>query len=666
MCGFAGVARGSSRPVGHEMLRRMAAAIRHRGPDDSNTYVSGRVGLAHVRLSIIDIEGGAQPLTNADASIVIAYNGEVYNYRELRSELESAGYAFRTASDTEVLVHAYERWGEAMLERLNGQFAFALYDRRNEVVFLARDRFGVRPLFLSVCQGDLYFGSEVKALFASGELARELDLRGLDEMLSLWAARAPRTVFRNVQQVEPGCCCSWSGGRLRMKRYYNPQYREGTSEPLGALETLDSLMESSVALRMRADVPVGGYLSGGLDSSITCALAARMTPHALRTFSVTFSDPQFDESAHQRSVANHLSTEHHVVHIGQSDIAEVFPDVVRHAETPLLRTAPAPLYLLSRATREAGIKVVLTGEGSDELFLGYDIFKETMVRLFCLRRPESRLRPKLFDRLYPYLATSARAGDFWRAFFVGAGSPDDTLFSHVPRFLLSSRIKDFYSADTRLALAGSDPLAELRQSLPDSFGSWSPENRAAYLELTTLLPSYLLSSQGDRMALAHGVEARFPFLDHRVFEFAASLPVSSKLRGLREKEILRRWAARFLPAGIANRPKQPYRSPDAGAFFNGSQPEYVRELLSPEAIRNTGLFDPAAVVGLVRRCNAGRVLGTSENQALVAILSTQLWHQSFFQQSVETPALRHTEVVHSLAASVELNSSNHSLSYDTA
>jgi asparagine synthase (glutamine-hydrolysing) len=640
MGGFAGIARNSPRPITAETLCLMAGAIRHRGPDDWDTLISGRVGLAHVRLCIVDKDGGAQPLSNADGSIVICHDGEVYNYRELRTELESSGYRFRTASDTEVLVHAYQRWGEAMLERLNGQFAFALYDRRNDLLFLARDRFGVQPLFFSSVRGDFYFGSEAKSLFASGEVTAAPDLRGVDELFSLGAARAPRTAFRDVQQLEPGCCCTWSSGRLRVRRYYHPHYLEGSVEPAGALETLDHLMQSSVGLRIRDDVPVGGYLRGGLDSSIVCALAARMSPQKLRTFSVTFDDPRYDESEQQEAVARLLSTEHEVVRIGAAAVADVFPDVVRHAETPLLRTAPAPMYLLARAAREAGIKVVLSGEGSDELFLGHDLFKETVVRLFCLRQPESRLRPKLFDRLYPFPASAPRAGEFWRRFLLTAGTIDDPLFSHAPRYLLASRIKDFYSVDSRIALAGSDPLAELRQSLPDAFGSWSAENRAAYLELTTLLPSYLLSSHGDRMAMAHGVEGRFPFLDHRVFEFASSLPTWSKLLGLRDKEILRRWASHFLPASVARRSRQPYRASDAASFFHRSAPEYVRELLSREAIRRTGIFDAASVEGLVRRCIAGRVTSTGENQALVAILSTQLWHQSFIEQPIEATIRR--------------------------
>jgi asparagine synthase (glutamine-hydrolysing) len=631
MSGLAGIARTSGRPIEEHTLRRMAAAIQHRGPDASNVYVGNRVGLAHTRLSVIDLDHGGQPMSSPEGNLVLAFTGEVYNYRELRSELEAAGHRFRTTSDTEVLIHAYERWGEAMLPRLNGQFAFALFDRRNDIVFLARDRFGVRPLYVAIENGDLYFASEVKAMFASSELRAKADLRGLDESFSLWAARAPRTVFRGVRQIEPGTSAAWRDGRLRTNRYYEPRFPEATVEADGAIETLDGLMESSVNLRMRADVAVGGYLSGGLDSSITCSLARRQTPNQLRTFSVAFDDPSIDESHFQRLVASSLDTDHQVVHVGGSQIADVFPAVVVHAETPLLRTAPAPMYLLARAARDAGVTVVLTGEGSDELFLGYDIFKETLVRLFCLRRPSSRMRPRLFERLYPYLPRNAAAGEFWRNFFLSAGAPGDPVFSHMPRFRIASRIKDFYSSDMRAALAGSDPIAELRQSLPDEFPQWSPANKAAYLELTTLLPSYLLSSQGDRMTMAHGVEARHPFLDHRVFEYAASLPVSSKLRGLHEKDILRRWAASYLPRDVVRRRKQPYHSPDASAFFGGSPPAYVRELLSPEAIRNNGIFDSSAVSGLVRRCADGLATGFAENQALVAILSTQLWYENFIK-----------------------------------
>lgn len=628
MCGIAGIARKDARGVGRETLLRMASVLRHRGPDGVGIAPGARVGLAHTRLSIIDIARGAQPLTNEDGDIMITYNGEVYNYRELRVELQAKGHQFRTHCDTEVLVHAYEQWGPAMLSRLNGQFAFAISDKRTESVFLARDRFGVRPLFYTLQGGDLLFASEIKALLATGEVSAALCPQGLDEVFTFWAARAPRTVFEGIHSLEPGCFAVWRGGALRVTRYYALDFPEASDEPHGALSTLDELMRTSVSLRMRADVPVGGYLSGGLDSSITCALASAASPYALRTFSVTFDDPSMDESEFQRAVATNIGSEHDVSHIGALDIAKVFPDVVRHTETPIVRTAPAPMFLLSRLTRDRGIKVVLTGEGSDELFMGYDIFKETAVRLFCERQPDSKLRPRLFDRLYPYLG-GARRGDFWRQSFLNAGTTDDPLYSHLPRFQLTSRIKDFYSSDMRTALVGADAQAELRASLPSEYSGWSAANRAVYLEMVTLLSSYLLSSQGDRMGMAHGVEGRFPFLDHRLFEFAAALPTRSKLRGLREKDILRRWARDIVPANVNQRAKQPYRAPDAPAFFGNSASPYVDELLDEVAIRRTGIFDPRAVKGLVRRCRAGQVTGFAENQALVAVLSTQLWCEQF-------------------------------------
>jgi asparagine synthase (glutamine-hydrolysing) len=633
MCGLAGVARREPRGVAAETLDRMAAALRHRGPDGWGRYAGQRVGLAHVRLSIIDVGGGAQPLGNEDGSVLVVYNGEVYNYLELRTELMAAGHRFRTRSDTEVLVHAYEQWGTAMLGRLNGQFAFAIYDRRTETVFLARDRFGVRPLFYSIAHGDLFFASEAKALFASGEVEAAPDPVGLDQVFTFWAARPPSTVFRGVHSLEPGCFAVWRDGALRHGRYYELDYPEAREEAHDAVPALGRLLGSSVALRLRSDVPVGGYLSGGLDSSISCALAARESPFSLRTFSITFDDPQLDERDFQQLVARQLNSHHFVRAIGPGDVAAVFPDVVWHAESPLVRTAPAPMYLLARLTREHDIKVVLTGEGSDELFLGYDLFKETALRLFCLRQPQSRSRPRLFDRLYPYLDPRGRRGDFWRRSFLEAGPPNDPLFSHLPRFLLTSRIKDFYSGDLRATLADTNPLEDLRAGLPPKFAAWSPLHRAAYLEMVTLLSPYLLSAQGDRMSLAHGVESRYPFLDHRVFEFAAGLPTRSKLRGFREKAILRRWARDVVPPAVQQRPKQPYRAPDIPAFFGPEPVEYVRELLDAPSLARTGWFEPEAVAGLVRRCRTGAATGFRESQALVAIISTELWHRQYIDNA---------------------------------
>lgn len=631
MCGLVGMARRSpgSAIVSPDLVTRMAAAVAHRGPDGFGLYTDPRVGLAHVRLSVVDIAGGAQPMSSGSGNLVVVYNGEIFDFQALRRELTTLGHRFRTRCDTEILLHAYEQWGEAMLHHLNGQFAFVIYDRAQGSLFLARDRFGILPLYYAVRGGDLYFASEIRGILASGAVPAMLDARGLDEVFTFWAARPPRTVFRDIHTLIPGGCARWRDGRLDVRRWYTPDFAEAAEVPADSDATLDALLRAAVGTRLEADVPVGAYLSGGIDSSVVCAAARDACRHTLRTFSVGFEDPRLDETTPQQIVADHLGTEHAAQRIGADDIARAFPDVVRHAETPLLRTAAAPLFLLSRLVRERGLKVVLSGEGADELFLGYDLFKEAAVRLFCLRQRGSRWRPKLFNRLYPYLAPAGRSGEFWRGYFLSAGAESDPLFSHLPRFRFASWMRNFYSVELRAELGRFDPLEELTAELPSSSARWSTLGRAAYLETTTLLTPYLLASQGDRMGMAHGVEIRVPYLDHRLFEFVAALPSRAKLRGLSDKRPLRRWAARVLPPVVTRRPKQPYRAPDARAFFASRSPEYVRELLEPKVVERTGLFDAGAVAGLVRRCLSERPLGVRENQALVGILSTHLWHQQF-------------------------------------
>ncbi len=619
----------------------MGWAIRHRGPDGFGYVITPWLAAIHVRLSIIGVESGAQPLGSEDGRILVIFNGEIYNFIELRDELEGKGHVFRTRTDTEVLVHGWEEWGEGMLERLNGEFAFAVHDRRDHSLFLARDRFGIRPLFHALHGGDLHFASEVKAFAASGLVPMRPSPRGLDQVFTFWGARPPQTPFQDIFALEPGACATWRNGRLRTRKYYHLRFDENPGpEPSDAIERLGELMNDAVRLRMRSDVPVGGYLSGGLDSSITCALATRFSERPLETFSIGFEEPEFDESYFQGLVAEQVGSIQHDRVISGPEIARVFPEVIRHAETPVVRTAAAPLFLLSRFTQESGIKVVLTGEGADEVFLGYDLFKETRLRRFCLRQPSSVNRPRLFSRLYPYLPEQGRKGEFWQRYFLTASEPEDPLFSHMPRFVMSSWITEFYSAEQRDALGGWDARTALRDDLPDGFQRWSALNKAAWLEFETLLSGYLLSSQGDRMGMAHGVEGRVPFLDHRLFEFAAGLGASSKLRVLREKDILRRWARSVVPAPVEARAKQPYRAPDAEAFIgDGASIEYVADSLSPEALKGTGYFDPRAVDGLLRRVRSGRASGFRENQAFVAILFTQLWHDHFLAPQREQDEL---------------------------
>jgi asparagine synthase (glutamine-hydrolysing) len=496
-----------------------------------------------------------------------------------------------------------------------------------------RDRFGVRPLHYALLpDGGIVFSSEVKGILATGLVEATPDLEGIDEVFTFWAARPPRCAFRGIRLLEPGHLLVWRDGEIVEERpWWEPRYAVDAAAP--EPDELGELLRDSVRLRLRADVPVGCYLSGGLDSSLTTALAVEQTEHQLRTFSLAFRDPLFDESAFQREVAGELGTQHHVIEIGPEEITDSFQDVMRHLETPVIRSAGVPLYLLARSTREQGITVVATGEGADELYWGYDLFKEAKVRAFCARDPDAAWRASLFDRMYPYFAsTGGRRGESWRRFFLDAGPASDPLFSHQTRIAATSGVKSLYSGDTRTALAGVDPLERLRDDLPEEFGRMSVLERAAYLELTTLLGNHLLAAQADRVGMAHGIEGRFPFLDHRVFAHSVATRPRDKMVGLHEKIAIRRVAAEVVPPIVAQRPKQPYRAPEAAAFF-ADEPGWVTERLSPEAVRSVGIYDERAVAGLVRRCRAGRATGFRENMALMGVLSTQVWHDAFIDRA---------------------------------
>jgi asparagine synthase (glutamine-hydrolysing) len=638
MCGFAGyMGEGCGPERAAPLLSAMGQAIAHRGPDGRGIWAEPGIGLSHVRLSIVGLGDGQQPMTSADGRYTIAFNGEIFNYVELREELKARGATFRTGSDTEVLLQLYAFYGEACLEKLNGDFAFAIWDGMERRLILARDRMGVRPLFYTEHQGTLYFASEVKALLTVPGIEAELDPFALDQIFTLWAPIAPRTAFRNIFELEPGQTLIRQNATNRFASYWRLDFPDagepGSADEPDHAEELRALLTDAVRLRMRADVPVGSYLSGGLDSSLITALAAPMAPDGLDTFSVTFDSAEHDESSFQNEVASALGTRHHAVASSPDGIASAFPDIIRFTERPILRTAPAPLYTLAGLVRDNGMKVVLTGEGADEIFAGYDIFREAKVRRFCARQPGSKIRPHLFRKLYPYLpGLKKQSADYLAAFFgTGSSDPSDPLFSHRPRMKSTAAAKIFYSADLRQTLGTYDAAQELAAGLPERFGRWHPLHQAQYLETRLLLPAYILSSQGDRMAMAHGIEGRFPFLDHRLVEFAAKLSPDAKLKGLREKHILREAAKDLLPEAVIQRQKQPYRAPDSRSFTGpgiGEQP-YVAEMLSERTIAANGLFDPPAVSKLHGKCNRQEVAGFRDNAAFVGILSTQLWVDHF-------------------------------------
>ena len=403
MCGIAGVLKSTGSTAESGELRRMIAALPYRGPDANGIHIAGAAGFAHARLSIIDLKSGAQPMSTTDGRLWITFNGEIFNYLELREELVNKGYSFATRSDTEVILNAYREYGEDCVKHFNGQWAFAIWDTTEKKMFLSRDRAGVRPLFYAQTKDSFLFASEIKALMACPEVPREFDPVGMDQIFTFWATLPPRTAFRQISQLPPGHSMNVQGDCVRVKQYWSvPYVEEGDSRngnERARAEELLHLLEDATRIRLRSDVPVGAYLSGGIDSALTTALIRKIASDRLRSFSLTFADAEFDESPYQLEASAFLQTQHSSVSCSQADIAKVFPDVIRHTEHPLFRTAPAPMYLLSRLVRENGFKVVLTGEGADEALGGYDIFKEAKIRRFWGRNPESKWRPLLLKRL---------------------------------------------------------------------------------------------------------------------------------------------------------------------------------------------------------------------------------------------------------------------------
>ena len=633
MCGIAGILNLSGTRVEPDYLVRMAGLLRHRGPDDFGIYTDKSVGLAHTRLSIIDLACGQQPMHNEDRSLSITFNGEIFNYVELKNDLISRGVRFHTQSDTEVLLRLYELKGEECVHDLNGQWAFAIWDSKKQSLFLSRDRLGVRPLFYTVADGAFLFASEIKSIFAVPGVSREIDPEALDQIFTFWVSIPPQTIFKNVLELPPGHSLTVQGKQISVKKYWSLDYSPAASiegnltaaEERYAADLLDLLVDAT-RIRLRSDVPVGAYLSGGLDSSLITALIKKFTNAPLKTFSVAFDDSEFDESSYQSEVSHYLGTDHYEVQCDYGEITRAFPSVIWHTEKPILRTAPAPLYVLSRMVRDRGYKVVLTGEGADEMFGGYDIFKEAKIRRFCASQPESNFRPLLYKRLYPYQrAMQGQPDAYLSAFFqVRPQDVKNEFFSHLPRWQMTSRLKMFLSAEVQAQLGPRNALDSIRNTLPANYFAWDGFCQAQYLESAHLLPGYILSSQGDRVAMAHSVEGRFPFLDYRVVEFASKIPPSMKMRVLNEKYLLKRCACGLLPSSITKRHKQPYRAPDGKSFFRGTTHDYVDDLLSADRIRQDGLFDSVAVGHLVEKFRKGRAIGVRDNMGFVGILSAQL------------------------------------------
>ncbi|MCB2219260.1 MAG: asparagine synthase (glutamine-hydrolyzing) [Bacteroidetes bacterium] len=640
MCGIAGIfhVKQSEKPVHQQSIENMLRVIRHRGPDESGIYLEKNIGMGNVRLSIIDLSSGSQPLSAQNDRYWIVYNGELFNYPELRDELQSRGYHFHTSSDTEVVVQSYACWGPQCLQKFNGQFAISIWDSQKKELFLARDRAGIRPLFYTEKNGSLYYCSEIKGLFENPEIERTISRDGLAQVFRFWTTITPETPYENIRELPPAHYMLISQHQKKIERYWSlsfPINPDNIKEkPIGEyIEEFRELFRDAVKIRLRADVEVAAYLSGGIDSTVTTAFIHELEPGLLNTFSIGFTDRDFDESAYQNEASQYFGTHHTAFSCTSEEIGENFYNTVYFAEYPILRTAPTPMYLLSKKVRERNIKVVITGEGADEILAGYNIFKEAKIRRFWSREPESTARPLLLRQLYPYLPMMKDAKSSGLKMFFGFALADtqNPYYSHLLRWHNTSRISHYLNEDWKTNLTDESFRKLLDNMVHPDFNRFGELARSQYLEFSIFMSNYLLSSQGDRMAMGNSVEGRYPFLDYRVIEFASALPERYKLNALNEKFILKKMMKGYIPDSILNRNKQAYRAPITGSLTGERQPEFAKDLLSETSITSYGYFNNTLVSKLKEKIKSGKMVSEIDNMALAGILSTQLIHHLFIQ-----------------------------------
>jgi len=643
MCGIVGVLSldGSRRPMGHDPeIEEMIELIEHRGPDELSYFADGHISLAAARLSIIDLPHGQQPMTDERGRYWIAYNGEVYNYREVRRALEQCGHSFRTQSDTEVVLRAWIEWGHDSPTRFDGGFAYAIYDRLERSCVLIRDRYGKRPLYYTFHQGSLVFASEMKALLGRGGFEFAWNEDELKSIFTIWTPIDGQTGFRGVQQVRAGTTLRARGDKVDERRFAGFP-APSTAQSMDVAQAADLVRErldESVRLRLRSDVEVAVFLSGGLDSSIVTKLARDHVPGRLRTFSLRFADGDFDETSDQLAVSKWFGLDNTAITIGAAMIADNFADAVWHAEVPQFRTAFVPMYLLARRVHEEGIKVVLSGEGADEVFLGYDIFKETALRAMWNEMP-AEMRRKRLGSLYPYLRhfSAENVASLAALFSRTSEGVEAPLFSHQIRIENSSLARRLLSGDAESD--GTRPLAALVERIPQ-LSRLSPVQRAQWLEFHSLLQGYLLSTQSDRMLFAHGVEPRCPFLAPSVVELAATLPSDLLLSpDFDEKHVLKQAFRSDLPERTLTKPKWPYRAPDISAFVRQGATgnvlvDWVASALEPNALAVIGPLNHVAarrLVDKVARTPADRI-SPRENQAFILLLSLTVLNRQFVER----------------------------------
>lgn len=645
MCGIAGIVDlKARRPIAPGIVQRMAQAIVHRGPDEDGYLDRPGMMLASRRLSIVGLQDGRQPISNEDGSVTVVFNGELFDYPETRAALTGRGHVFRTHCDTELVPHLYEDHGEGMLERLRGQFALALWDERKQRLILARDRFGVCPLYWTRQTGPdgdhLLFASEIKALLATGMVPARPDPRGINHAFTFFALPGPVTCFEGIQLLLPGHCLiidlvtSGSAG-IREKTYWEIDFpdrgQEDWGDPRRVVDDFEDIFKAAVARRLRADVPVVSYLSGGVDSSVVVALAChlRRQEHksAIPTFTISIQDPQLNERSEAAIVSQHLDARPVVVDCGPREILRTYPELIRAAEGPVIDTACAALLMLAKEVHAQGYKVALTGEGADEWLAGYPWYKVHKILSFLDVAPGlGRVLRRAYLRLsgspsFPWSAVSKVHEA------VGGSNAWLDLYG-----LFSASKLRFFSPQMWDWLGDHLPYADLQLNL-ERARRWHPLNRSLYLGARIMLPGLLLASKGDRVAMNSSVETRYPFLDEEVFAYLAKLHPRWKMNGLRDKYVLRLMAERWIPSKIAWRKKAMFRAPfDAFHMDSQTLPPFVDQLLSPESLGRTGYFNAESVRHwrqAYRAMRAGSPQRTMVEMGLAGVVSTQLWHHLY-------------------------------------
>ena len=622
MCGIAGMFLfDRARPVDPRVLASMTDVLSHRGPDGRGVHIDGPVGLGHRRLSIIDLATGAQPLGNEDESVVTVFNGEIYNFQELRAELEGQGHVFHTRTDTEVLVHGYEEWGERLPERLRGMFAFAIWDRRRQRLLLARDRLGIKPLHYSTIGGrGLVFGSEVKAVVEHPDVSRGWRHEAVDAYLALQYVPTPMTIFADVQKLPPAHVLVAENGRVRLQRYWSLTFPGdgAASREDEYLERLDALLHEAVRIRLISDVPLGAFLSGGIDSSAVVAAMAATSDAPVLTTSVGFDEQAYNEVEHAREVARHLGCGHYSRTV-TPDIADLLPRLAWHLDEPFSDSSAVPTYFVSAVAREK-VTVALSGDGGDELWAGYARHR--------VERAETQARRWLGTA---GSQAAARVASLLPLSLKGARSlrhlglaPDEACARKHVYGLFERGLRDrLYSPDFARDVGQYHPLARFR-AIRSSCPSPDPVDRALLVDVQTYLLDDILTKV-DRMSMAVSLEARVPLLDHHLVEFAASVPVDLKIRGGRGKYLLRRFLQGRVPQAVVDRPKQGFSIPTA-EWLRGPLAPMTSDLLLGPTFRSRGIFSPAEVGRLWQEHRSGR---RDHRHRLWSLLMLELWFRQF-------------------------------------